>query len=146
MSIFDLLRSKNYLEIVKEVSKEPAKESSLPEPERQVTPKNMPNQRNHSRYNSLFSAKIWHQKQPIPATVINYSETGVGIIVDKEIELNDSIELELLPRHGRPITVKADVKRCLEVDNKYMVGAQITIIGGKYASTFRNLELHGSGH
>lgn len=146
MSIFDLFHSKNYLENIKEVSKEPVKEVILPEPDRQVTPKNLPNQRNYNRYNSLFSAKIRHQKQSFAATVINYSETGVGILVDNSIELNDSIELELLPRGGRPITVKADVKRCSEVDNKYMLGAQISIIGGKYASIFRNLDIHGTGH
>jgi len=143
MSIFDLFHSKNYLDSINEKTDQaPRRAGQISR--KTATPKVEPrNKRKYSRHESLFSTKIRHQKHRLSATVINYSETGLGMLVDEPMKLNDSIELQLEPRGGKPVVLQAKIKRCLNMNNKFMVGAQIGILGGEYANLFRQMDVYG---
>ena len=137
MSIFNLFHSKNYLKAVDEEAKQPRRAGVNP------TAKKVLNKRKYDRHDSLFATNIRHHTHKQRATVINYSETGLGMLVDKPMSLNDSIELELQALGCRPIMVKANIKRCYRLNNKFMVGAHIETTDGKFGTVFRQLDVYG---
>ena len=137
MSIFNFFHSKNYLKVVDEGANKPRRAGVSP------TTGKVLNKRKYDRHDSLFATNIKHHMHKQRATVINYSETGLGMIVDKPMSLNDSVELELQARSGQPIMVKANIKRCFQLNNKFMVGVHIDTADGKFGTVFMQLDING---
>ena len=104
------------------------------------------NQRKEPRHDSFFMTMIKHQNQNIMATVVNFSETGLGLVTKEPLHSGDTIELTLALKGAQPVVVPAKIMRCLNIDKEYVVGIQTSISGAKYAPLLRNLNLHGSAY
>lgn len=140
MSILDFFRSKNYSESLQQANRFPIKTQVKKEHDA----KKLVNHRKAVRHESLFTAKLKHKEQDIAALIINYSDTGIGMIVEREMDLDEPVELELTPKGSETVTVKANIKRCSVSDNKFMVGAQLESLGKKYAAIFRAIHILGA--
>ncbi|GKT11888.1 MAG: hypothetical protein ISEC1_P0861 [Thiomicrorhabdus sp.] len=144
MSIFDFFHSKNYLQNIKESDEQADTQKQVSK--LSATKHMQNNRRQNIRHEALFTTNIRYKKQHSHATVINYSETGLAMLIDQPMRLDASIEIELLPRDGHSVIVIANVKRCVEVNKRYMIGVKIVMSGGQYTSLFRQLDIYGSAN
>jgi len=94
------------------------------------------NKRSETRQNTFCSATVKYQNQELIATVLNYSETGLGMLIGKPLAANEPIEITLSGRTDQPVTIKADIKRCYHTGNDYMLGVHTTTFDEAYVSCF----------
>lgn len=102
------------------------------------------NTRRESRQDSCFITVIIDKNHEIPATVVNFSETGLGLVTKEPINSGTSVEVTLALKGELPVMVPAKIMSCRKADQEYMLGLKTSVLGGRYASLLKNLNLHGS--
>lgn len=104
------------------------------------------NERKEHRQDSFFMTMIKHQNQEMQATVVNFSETGLGLVTKEPLDSGTAIEVTLALKGAQPVVVPAKIMRCTNINEEYVVGIKTSVLGAKYASLLRNLNLHGSAY
>ena len=95
--------------------------------------------RKEVRHDSYLSTLINVDGKDIFATIVNFSETGFGILAGKPFDSDKPIELSLSLKDAEPVKVVLDVKSCREVDCEYMIGAKVIKFCEHQADLFKTL-------
>ena len=98
--------------------------------------------RKELRHDSYLSTLINVDGNDIFATIVNFSETGFGILAGKAFDSDKPIELSLSLKHAEPVKITLDVKSCREVDCEYMIGAKVINFCEHQAALFKTLSQH----
>ena len=81
--------------------------------------------RNEYRHPTYLSTIVKQNNQDTFGTIINFSESGFGILLGKEFKEHDILDMTLSMNNEAPLNVRLNIQSCRQVDGEYFIGARI---------------------
>ncbi|GKT12678.1 MAG: hypothetical protein ISEC1_P1657 [Thiomicrorhabdus sp.] len=95
--------------------------------------------RAEQRHLSHLSILVNQHEHSLFATVVNFSESGLGMIVPNRFLPNEPFELELAINQEQPLKVLLEVRSSTVIEDGFFIGAQLPESCKKYAQFFKQM-------
>ena len=95
--------------------------------------------RAETRHSSHVTILVNQHDQSFSATIINFSESGLGMVVPPGFAPNEPFELELAFNQEIPLKVTLDVMSSQVIPDGFYIGAKLPESCNKYSQFFNQM-------